>query len=277
MEDSMKQRNIDDFIRTQLEKSVQGAVPSVSCKEKLDSRISRISPMADAPHRRQKEERMKKHWNTWQKAAAAIGICTVLGGGTAFAGTIIAGKGGSSSLLTEKHHYSDLSKAEKETGITSGLPESLPGDYQFGWLNTGDTYDIDEDGNRHNQGKELIVSYQGGQGDEVTIYVSPSAEQNSPEEDMPCQETRSCEGISIFYSDTEYLFVPPDYKPTEEEAAREKEDPFFTISYGSDEKKTSDIQSILFDKNGLTYSFVATDSPLTADDLFGMAESIIQK
>ena len=273
----MKQRNIDDFIRTQLKESVQEAEPSAFCREELDSRIRRISPMAGAPHRRQKEERMKKHWSTWQKVAAAAGICTILGGGTVFAGTIITGKGSSSSLLTEKHHYSDLAKVEEETGISSGLPESLPGDYQFSRLNTGDTYDIDDDGNRHNQGKELMVSYQGGQGDEVTIYVSPAAEQSIPKEDMPYQETRSCEGISIYYSDTEYLFVPPDYEPTEEEAAREKEDPFFTISYGSDEKKTEDIQSILFDKDGLTYSFVAQDSPLTADDLFNMADSIIQE
>lgn len=273
----MKQRNIDDFIRTQLKESVQEAEPSVFCREELDSRIRRISQMADAPHGRQREGRMKKHWNTWQKAAAAVCIFAALGGGTVFAGTMMAGKGGSSSVLTEKHHYSDLAGAEEKVGFETGLPESLPGDYTFHWLNTGDTYDIDADGNRHNSGKELIVSYQDSQGDEMTIYVSPAANQNGQEEDIPYQETRSCEGVSIYYSDTEYLFVPPNYEPTEEEATREQEDPFFTISYGSDEKKTEDIQSILFDKDGLTYSFVAADSPLTADALFNMAESIIRE
>ena len=67
------------------------------------------------------------------------------------------------------------------------------------------------------------------------LDISPvSLQQDDGSAVANATKTRQVGDITLCYDKTEYMFVPADYKPTDAELNREKTDPHFTISYGSD-------------------------------------------
>ena len=79
----------------------------------------------------------------------------------------------------------------------------------------------------------------------------------------------------IFLGD-EYLILPDEDEPLEAsvQERREKDDHFF-VSYGG-EKETFFFSNASFIKDGVSY-LIFTDDNVSADDLFSMAEELINK
>lgn len=81
--------------------------------------------------------------------------------------------------------------------------------------------------------------------------------------------------ITEHYNYDEYLILPGDERPTEEELQRTETDNHFFISDGSDERYTSYVSGIDFEIDGIAYVMIGFDIDMTADELFDMAEEII--
>ena len=81
--------------------------------------------------------------------------------------------------------------------------------------------------------------------------------------------------ITVHYNYDEYLNLPGNERPTEEELQRTETDKHFFISDGSDERYTSYVSGIDFEIDGIAYVMIGFDIDMSAEDLFGMAEEII--
>ena len=86
--------------------------------------------------------------------------------------------------------------------------------------------------------------------------------------------TKEVNGVTLSFCDQQYLFVPVDYTPTDEQAAAEKAGDL-AISYGSDEVETSNFQSVEWEKDGLSYMLSGAKTGLDADTFFTMASELI--
>lgn len=86
--------------------------------------------------------------------------------------------------------------------------------------------------------------------------------------------TQTVGDITITYSEYQYKFVPPDYEiSAEEQAAMDRGD--LVMSYGSAEVEEKYLKAADWYSDGVHYNLFGWDLTLTADDMFTMAEEII--
>lgn len=109
---------------------------------------------------------------------------------------------------------------------------------------------------------------------DVSVYMDPSTSDFGVKN---AQESREVNGITLYYSYDEYLFLPASdgESATEEELKRQETDPHFNISYGSDERETSFVSSVFFIMDGVTYDLMSFDTNMTSEEMLDMAEEII--
>lgn len=111
----------------------------------------------------------------------------------------------------------------------------------------------------------------------LTIEKLPAeleAEWESAAEEPDLQLTESYNGITIKTYEYEYLFLPPDERPSEEEAALEAEGKL-VISYGTDEAERKTYRNAQWKDGGLTYQLSTFNTEFTAETLAAMAKEII--
>ena len=91
------------------------------------------------------------------------------------------------------------------------------------------------------------------------------------------QEMREFNGVKLYYSRDEYLFLPVsgEDQVTEEERKREEEDPHFYISYGSDEREIKHPSFVTFVMDDVMYCMLSFDTNMTSEEMLDMAEEII--
>lgn len=87
-------------------------------------------------------------------------------------------------------------------------------------------------------------------------------------------ETFEYNGIRLVYSKEHYRFVPPEYQVSEEEQAQMDAGELI-ISYGSPEVQDSEIQSLNWQADEISYGLMIFDSTITPAELVQMAEEII--
>ena len=88
-------------------------------------------------------------------------------------------------------------------------------------------------------------------------------------------EERVIGDTNVYYDSVEHLFVPANHELSAEEIQREREDPHFTIAYGSDTVTTSFSKDVAFNKDGVQYLLLTFDD-VNAEELFEMAEEILE-
>ncbi len=95
-------------------------------------------------------------------------------------------------------------------------------------------------------------------------------------EGMPeAKEVREIGGVSVSYLETTMKVVPPDYELTEQDK-KDMENPNFGISYGSDEVKVQEVHSMEWRTEDQAYSLVDITGTAGAEEMFSMAEEIIE-
>lgn len=89
------------------------------------------------------------------------------------------------------------------------------------------------------------------------------------------EETRDINGIGVSCRADKYLFVPANYKLTDEEKQMEENNEIF-ISYGSDNREEQIFTSAGWEQDGLVYN-IFTTSDVTFETMFEAAEQIISQ
>ena len=258
----------DEKISMELDKITRDAYPSDFCRKKIQNHIGR----SEVETMRIKKKMRKAGI---LKAAAIVAACVMVSGGAVYAAGNIVGTSSSSSAGFDYKNYSDVATAEQKAGYQANIPENFKNGYQFAGLTISDVSDNDADGNKLNQRKGLDIDYSKAGQDNVMLDISPVSLQQD-DAAANATKTRQVGDITLCYDKTEYMFVPPDYKPTDAELNREKTDPHFTISYGSDKVEHQIMANVSFTMNGLSYCMLVMNADtITADDMLDMGAEIV--
>lgn len=261
--------NFDEFIKKELNKSVENSAPSAYLKNKIDLEIK---------SREEKGEfRMKKRF----VLVAVFALVLSLG---VYAAGKITGTISSSSNKYDYTVYTDLAKAEKKAGLEVYAPENL-GDYKFDGITIINTADVDETGAKLNKRKTIDVNYKkqrGEDSDHITLAIDRIVEGHDPISSAPYKEMRTINGVDFYYSVYDNLFVgsKEDLSPADKE--RFEKDPFFNVGIGGKGSDRTEAVStyLIFEYKGNQYLLhnmnFRDKKAIDPDEYFQMGESIIK-
>lgn len=217
-----------------------------------------------------------------KKIVALTAACICVLGGTAFA----AGKAvmvvSGNDYFSRTSDFGKLYELEEKVGINAPAVETFSNGYSFDIMEIENCQTQDEEGNAIDKYKELFINYTREGDPHIYVGMNPVLNDGHLTEKSldatRANETRTVDGVNIYYSYDEYLFLPvsKDSNPSEEEMKREEEDDHFFISYGSDERQTSFSSNIVFEMDNVIYVMGTSDNDITSDELMEMAEEIIK-
>ena len=210
-----------------------------------------------------------------------VGVCGCL----AFAGVVVAATNGirrstlSSSQQEEVFTYEQLPEAFEELGFSCNVPETLPGDYHAGEISVVDESAIGEDDTKLYSYKTLSVVYDHKGTNDIFLDIAKGEDLSwgvSEEDKVDIfDEEKEISGISVKASTMPFKFVPPDYRPTqeEEEAVKNHE---LSISYGTEEIEETTISNAQCEIGGLQYT-ICDLGGADIDAMFAMAGDVIEE
>ncbi|MBQ2879672.1 MAG: hypothetical protein IJE27_03160 [Anaerotignum sp.] len=235
-------------------------------KEALAEKVRDVEPSEqmlanirkEADERRKENGFMKCSMRKMVAAAAVIAALSV----TCYA----AGQLGSvvSSGEPDIRTFAGLEKAEQKLGFDAKYVETFANGMTFRSGGTGETYGMDEDGNKTGKKyKMMTVSYADEKGNEISLNIDGG----SPYADAGVEETEG-------YSTDTYKFVPTDYKLTAEDQEKEAAGEL-VISVGSDEVEIMQMEYYGWNDNGIYYSLVGFDCGFGEEAMAAMAAEIM--
>ena len=217
------------------------------------------------------EEKPKMNkWNVKKIVVMAAAICLV-GSITAIAGGKITQTIGSSSHDEEIYDYGKLPDMEKQLGFTAKAPEKFTNGYTFECALPNHEEGRDDEGNTIKQAVNLGLNYQ--KEGMNPVFMSASGTKMYDEEEAPDQ-TFTHGSISLGYSCDNYLFLPPDAAPSEEDQAKADAGELY-ISYGSDKEERRQYQSVSWEDQGISYLLSSFDNNMSPEDFCQMAGEVI--
>lgn len=217
------------------------------------------------------EEKPKmKKWNVRRVVVAVAAIC-VLGSITAVAAGKITQTIGSSSHNEEINDYGQLPDMERQLGFTAKAPENFTNGYAFESAVPNHEEGQDADGNTVKQAVNLSLSYQ--KEGMNPIFISAADTKMYEEEETPDQ-TFSHGSVTLGYSCDDYLFLPPDAKPSKEDQAKADAGKLY-ISYGSDAEERRQYKSVLWEDQGISYILSSFDNTMSPEEFCQMAGEMI--
>lgn len=208
-----------------------------------------------------------------KRIVLAVAIVAMLGSITCVAAGKLVGIVGSSNVIPDYTKYEDLGKAEAETGLVSDAVERFGNGYVFRQINIGEQYGVDAEGNplEGTSSKDLQITYQNG---EKQLLLSVSAPLGESLENT-FDETKEIGGVTVGYNRVTNKFVPPDYELTAEDEEMMK-NPNFNLAYGSSEVEVTVSESVSWEKDGVRYNLFGFETGMDAEEMFGMAEEMLQ-
>ena len=251
--------NFDEYIKDKLEKSVENSAPSAYLKNKIDLEIKSTEEKG--------EFRMKKRF----VLVAVFALVLSLG---VYAAGKITGTIASSTSYYNYTNYTDLAKAEKKAGFDVEAPESL-GEYKFDGITMVNMADMDDTGAQINKRKAFDVTYKNEADDKVMLSIDKYPKSSIPTSEQAHQEMREINGVQVYYSRLESVFLPDEKYATEEELERSKKDPFFNLAVGSDKREEDASKHLIFDYKGIQYALMAGDD-MDVNEFYKMSEEIIK-
>ena len=252
-------KDFDKYIKNELNKSVEDSSPSDYLKNKIDLEINSQGEKG--------EFKMKKRFVL--VAAAAL----VLSAGV-FAAGKITGTISSSTSFYNYTNYDDMAKAEKKAGFDAYAPESL-GDYKFDGITMVNMADMDDTGAKLNKRKGIDVDYKNADGDIVMLSIDKHPDNAKTVDKQFYHEMRDINGVQVYYSRLESVFLPDEKDATKEELERSEKDPFFNLAVGSDKREEDSSKHLIFDYKGIQYALMAGDD-MDVNEFYKMAEEIIK-
>ena len=203
-----------------------------------------------------------------ERVAAAVCALT---GTVCMAGGKIAGYVGGTRAGSQTSDFSDIGKLEKTLDLAVNAPEAFDNGYAFADASIADFDALDEDGIKVGNESELAVMYE-KDGKRLHYTVKKGATILSDEEIAGAQVIEK-DGITYYYMQHDYLFLPHNEEPTAEEVAAQDAGSLY-ISYGSDERQEQTSYSLWWNVDGQSYSLMGFDLDLSAQEMVDMALQI---
>lgn len=205
-----------------------------------------------------------------KKTVVALAAICVLGSMTTFAVGKITGVTSHSSSYDEVYTYEKALELQKKHGPAVNFPEEFSNGYTFSSA-VPEYYETNDDsGNKVSTGSDLSVTYTKDGKENVTF----SAGNGLGESDTPNEEKTLDDGTTLRFYKTTNKFVPVNYELTEEDR-QAQEAGHFNLAYGSDKVEIQTSYMVEWDMNGQGYYLFKFGEDLSADEMFGMAEEII--
>lgn len=251
--------NFDEYIKKELNNSVENSAPSAYLKNKIDLEIKSREGKG--------EFKMKKKFVLVAAAALVLSVGV-------FAAGKITGTISSSTSYYNYTNYTDMAKAEKKAGFDVEAPEIL-GEYNFDGITMVNMEDMDDSGAKINKRKAIDVNYKNDVGDRVLLSIDKHPDNTKSVDEQFYHEMREINGEKVYYSRMESVFLPDEKDATEEELERSKNDPFFNLGIGSAKREESVSKHLIFNYKGIQYSLMAGDN-MDVNEFYRMAEEIIK-
>ena len=206
-------------------------------------------------------------------AVLVASISTICIGASSLFSSIIS----VSSRNDEITHYPTAAEISENVDYMPKYPENLPGDFTFKSAQPITQTLVDENGNPAST-KETIDFFYTKQGLTKGQYLSLSTEPKTDEQTSSSDYTDTTEynGITLNYSNDTYKFAPPDYELTQEDEENIANGHYY-VSYGSQEIEIKSMQSVSWTDDGIYYILLASDLNLSQDDMYAMAQAVINE
>ena len=211
---------------------------------------------------------MKK--TSFKKIALVTAALCTLTAITAVAGGKYTTLFSHASHADEIRNFSEVSQLTEKADMKFKYVEEFENGYKFDYAVPAYTYGEDSStGKSSNAWIEANLAYT--KDGEATVNFSAT---KTYFDDETCDSSIDYEKITINYNCDNYLFLPPDTKPSEEDKALEEAGELF-ISYGSSEEQRNVAESVNWIDDGIRYSLMTMDGSLGAEGLTEMAKEII--
>lgn len=258
----------DDFFKKQIKDALtqecNNITLSPSIKDGIDERI-----------RNNQEEVMNmKHFNLKKVAIGVAAACLLIPGGVYAAGHATALVSHSTLGAQYKSYDGDMGKAEDKLGYNVQTVEHFDNSYCFKEMEVLDVQGVDEDNNKLYTYKDMTIYYEKEECPRIYLDISRPVEND--ERTKTPNATKACGDITLYYDEYTYKSVPADYELTAEDENNEQRDDYY-ISVGSDEVEINLSQGVTWETaDGTHYNLAGFDLGLSADEMFTMAEEIIE-
>lgn len=204
-----------------------------------------------------------------KKIIIALAAAMVLGT-TAFAAGKIVSISGRSSKIPTYTTMPTVKQVKNDFEFNPKLVKEFDNGYIFASGYTAHEEGLDEKGNSVAKTKSLDFTYKKGN-DKLSLAMKNRRLGERSEKETV---SNTYNGIDLYYHSDAYKFVPADYKMTEQDK-KDKLSGKYVFSYGSDKVEISQVQSLNWMQDGIYYSFLASDSNISKDELVKMAQKVI--
>lgn len=202
--------------------------------------------------------------------AVAAAMIT-LGAATAFAAGQITSYVTSVNKNDAIENVAELkSKGKAALGTDLRIPEGFSNGLFFstGFVTTVDA--LDADNNKVAAIPDVMAYY----GDDENLYLDiQQPVTDADEEELIPVTTESYQNLTLTAYSSDYLFLPPDAVPSEEDQALEAEGKLF-ISYGSKEEERKTFLSVKWEEDGVIY-LLSTFENKGIDEIIGIAKEVV--
>lgn len=163
-----------------------------------------------------------------------------------------------------------VEQVKNDFGFNPKLVKEFDNGYTFANGYTINNEGLDVKGNSVGKTKSLDFTYTKGN-DKLNLYIENG---RLGENSKKATVVNTYNDIDLYYHSYANKLVPGDYKMTEQD----KQDQLsgkYVFSYGSDKEEISQVQYLNWMQDGINYSFLATDSNISQDELVKMAKQVI--
>lgn len=162
--------------------------------------------------------------------------------------------------------------AAERLGGKVHIAEMLSDGSAFNGGSVVDVKGIDEGGNTVVSYPEIQAMY--GAGGAISLSIERGAA-GIPEASSPNQVEETYNGVVLGAREDQYLFLPPDTTPSEEDLKLEEAGKL-NISYGSSETERKSFKNVSWEKDGLKYLLFTFENK-SLDDLINIAKAYIDE
>lgn len=253
----MTEQDFEGKVRETLRQECEGISASESLKRRIDEQINT----------RQEEKSMTRI--SIKKVAVGVAAACLLISGVTFAGYPSTWVSGSPSM-PEYESYGEMGKAEEKLGYAVDYVESFGNGYTFAGASIDKSQALDESGNVLYEYDEMDIQYK--KAGEGTISLICNNREGVPQKEPDV--VKMCGNVQLAYDVYENHFITTDYVITErDKKLMEKENIIYSV--GTDTNEVRTLQTLRWEKDGIYYELFGFDISLGADDMFTMAEEMI--
>ena len=197
---------------------------------------------------------------------------TLVLGITAFAANgIVSNWLSSSSAKPDYKSFPTAERVIKDIGYAPVLIQNFKNGYAFESGSIVNNNLTDESGKSVEKFKSVSFDYE-KDGDEVIF----SQDKFNSQTELSGSVIKTVNGVDIYYYNYMNKTVPADYKLTDEDKKAEANGEL-VFTYGAADVKIRNVQSVTWRKDGMQCQLLQIDGKLSADELAGMSEDILDK